>query len=65
MWQLMKTVFEGKTPGDRLDAHINAMDSRLAALKEIKPPLMKLYAALSPEQKSKADEVLTGISCMM
>jgi hypothetical protein len=65
MWQTMKTAFEAKTPGDRLDAHITAMDSRLTTLKEIKPALMKLYAALSPEQKQKADEVLTGVGCMM
>ena len=65
MWQTMKTVFEGKTPADRLDAQIAAMDSRLAALKEIKPVLAKLYAALSDEQKKKADEMLTGMGCMM
>ena len=65
MWQTMKTVFEAKTPADRLDAQIAAMDSRLAALKEIKPALAKLYAALSAEQKKKADEVLTGVGCMM
>ena len=41
------------------------MDSRLAKLKEIKPALAKLYAALSAEQKKKADEVLTGMGCMM
>ena len=64
MWQTMKTVFEAKTPADRLDAQIAAMDSRLAALKEIKPALAKLYAALSDEQKKKADEVLTGMGCM-
>ena len=65
MWQTMKTVFEAKTPADRLDAQIAAMDSRLAALKEIKPALAKLYAALSAEQKKKADELLTGMGCMM
>lgn len=65
MWQTMKTVFDGKTPVDRLDAQIAAMDSRLAALKEIKPVLAKLYAALSDDQKKKADELLTGIGCMM
>ncbi len=65
MWQTMKTVFDGKTPADRLDAQIAAMDSRLAALKEIKPVLAKLYAALSDEQKKKADDLLTGIGCMM
>ena len=64
MWQTMKTVFDAKTPADRLDAQIAAMDSRLAALKEIKPALAKLYAALSDEQKKKADEVLTGMGCM-
>jgi len=65
MWQTMKTVFDAKTPADRLDAQIAAMDSRLAALKEIKPALVNLYAALSAEQKKKADEMLTGMGCMM
>ena len=65
VWQTMKTVFDAKTPADRLDAQIAAMDSRLAALKEIKPALSKLYVALSAEQKKKADEVLTGMGCMM
>jgi hypothetical protein len=65
MWQSMQTVFEAKTPTDRLEAQIAAMDGRLAALKEIKPTLSKLYAALSAEQKKKADDLLTGIGCMM
>ena len=30
---------------------VHALDSRLAALKDIKPALAKLYAALSAEQK--------------
>jgi hypothetical protein len=64
MWQTMKAVFEAKTPADRLDAQIAAMDRRLATLKEIKPALAKLCAAPSDEQK-KADEVLTGMDCMM
>ena len=64
MRQTMKAVFEAKTPADRLDAQIAAMDSRLMALKEIRPTLAKLYAALSDEQKKKADEVLTGMGCM-
>jgi hypothetical protein len=65
MWPTMMTVFEAKTPADRLDAQIAAMDGRLAALKQIKPALVNLYAALSAEQKKKADEVLTGMGCMM
>ena len=36
MWQTMKTVVEAKTPADRLDAQITAMESRVAALKEVK-----------------------------
>ena len=65
MWQTMKAVFDAKTPVERLDAHINAMDSRVAALKEIKPALEKLYSALTADQKKKADEFLTGMGCMM
>jgi len=65
MWQLMRTAFEANTPVERLDAHITAMDSRLAALKQVKPALGNLYAALSPEQKKKADALLTDIGCMM
>jgi len=65
MWQTMKTLAEAQTPPDRLDAQIAAMESRVAALKEVKPALEKLYAALSDEQKKKADEVLTVMGCMM
>jgi hypothetical protein len=65
MWQTMKTVAEAKTPADRLGAQIAAMESRVATLKEVKPALDKLYAALSDEQKKKADELLTGMGCMM
>jgi hypothetical protein len=41
------------------------MDGRLAALKEMKPALTALYDALSDEQKKKADDLLTGMGCMM
>jgi hypothetical protein len=41
------------------------MDTRHAALKELKPALQSLYGALSAEQKKKADEILTGMGCMM
>jgi len=65
MWQSMTAAFEAKTPVERLDAHMAAMDGRLAALKEVKPALANLYATLSDNQKKKADEILTGIGCMM
>jgi hypothetical protein len=45
------------------------MDSRVASLKEVKPALAALFAALSDEQKKKANEILTGsmgsMGCMM
>lgn len=65
MRQSMMTALEGKTPVESLDAHLAAMESRHGALKEIKPALTALYAALSPEQKQKADQLLTGMGCMM
>ena len=61
---MMKTVIESKTLVERLDAHINAMDNRVAALKSIKPTLEKVYSALSDDQK-KANEILTGMGSMM
>lgn len=65
MRQGMMTALEGKTPVERLEAHVAAMEARLAALKEIKPALTALYAALTEEQKRKADQILTGMGCMM
>jgi len=65
MRQTMMKVAEAKTPTERLEAHIAAMDGRLASLKEVKPSLAALYAALGAEQKKKADQILTGMSCMM
>lgn len=65
MHQTMVKVREAKTPVERLDAHIAAMDGRVASLKEVKPALAALYAALSDEQKKKADQILTGMGCMM
>ncbi len=65
MRQSMMMALEGKTAVERLDAHLAAMEGRHAALKEIKPSLATLYSALSDEQKKKADQVLTGMGCMM
>ena len=65
MRETMMKVMQAKSPVERLDAHIAAMGSRVAALKELKPPLVNLYAALSDDQKKKADELLTGMGCMM
>ena len=65
MWQTMKAVFDAKTSVERLDAHLAAMESRIKVLKDVKPTLAKLYEALSAEQKKKADDILTGMGCMM
>lgn len=65
MRQTMVKVMEAKTPVERLDAHIAAMEGRVASLKEVKPALAALYGALTDEQKKKADEILTGMGCMM
>jgi Spy/CpxP family protein refolding chaperone len=65
MWQTMRAVFEAKTPVERIDAHLAAMESRLTALKGLRAPLATLYEALSPDQRAKADEILTDVGCMM
>ncbi len=65
MRETMMKVMQAKSPVERLDARITAMEGRLGALKEMKPALTNLYAALSDDQKKKADELMTGMGCMM
>ncbi len=65
MRETMMKVMQAKSPVERVDARIAGMESRLGALKEMKPALTALYAALSDDQKKKADELLTGMGCMM
>lgn len=65
MRQTVMTALEGKTPVERLDAHLAAMESRLTALKEVRPTLTALYGVLTDDQKKKADAILTGMGCMM
>jgi hypothetical protein len=65
MGQMMGAMLGAKTSVERLDARLTAMESRVNALKEVKPALAKLYDALSAEQKKKADAILTGMGCMM
>jgi hypothetical protein len=61
---MMKAAQAG-SPVDRHDAQIAAMEATAATLKELKPALTALYAALIDEQKKKADALLTGMGCMM
>jgi LTXXQ motif family protein len=65
MHKTMMAVRTAKTPVERLDAHVTTMEGRLQALKDIKPALAALYDALSDDQKKKADQLLTGMGCMM
>jgi LTXXQ motif family protein len=65
MHKTMMAARAGKSAVERLDAHVTAMESRLQALKDIKPALTALYGTLSDDQKKKADELLTGMGCMM
>jgi hypothetical protein len=58
-------AMQAKAPTSRLDAHIAALETKAATLKELRPALTALYAALSDEQKKKADELLLDLGCMM
>ncbi len=65
MRQSMMKMMDAKSPVERLEARIGGMDKHLATLKQLKAPLAALYAALSDEQKKKAETALSGIGCMM
>lgn len=65
MRETMMTAMSATDPTKRLEAHLAAMESRVASLKEVKPALTKLYGVLTDEQKKKADQILTGMGCMM
>jgi hypothetical protein len=61
---MMKSM-AAQSPVERLDRHLATMEGRLASLKEVKPALSNLYAALDDNQKKAANELLTGMGCMM
>lgn len=63
--QAMRASFDAETPMERLESRVAVMEARAAALKGMKQPLSDLYAALSDGQKKKANELLTGMGCMM
>lgn len=65
MHETMRASMEAGSPVDRLATHMRAMEARLASLKQVQPALEKLYGSLDAEQKKKADDVLTGLGCMM
>ena len=65
MQKTMMSMMDAKSPVERIDARIAMMEKRTQALKEIKPALAALYAGLSADQQKMADQLLTGMGCMM
>jgi hypothetical protein len=65
MRQTMAAAQESRSPVERLDAHITAMEGRLASLRDIRPSLTAFYETLSTEQRRTADALLTGMGCMI
>ena len=65
MQKSMMSMMDAKSPVERIDARIAMMEKRTEVLKDIKPALAALYGGLSADQKKKADQLLTGMGCMM
>ncbi len=63
--QAMKSMMDAKSPVERLDARLAALELHLNSVREFKIPLEALYGALSPEQRKKADTLLADVACGM
>ena len=61
----MMAGMQAKTPLERIDAHITAVEARGTLLKAMKPAMAALYESLTAEQKTKANTLLSGKGCMM
>lgn len=62
MRQNMLQSLQDGSATDRLDARIAAMETMLEAMKAVRPTIEELYAILSDEQKTLADELI-GVDC--
>ena len=51
MMQTMRAVFDAKTPVERLDAHLAAMEARLKALKDVKPAASVIARFSDPDRR--------------
>lgn len=65
MHKSMMSMMDAKSPVERIDTRIAMMEKRTQALKEIRPALSALYTSLTADQQKKADQLLTGMGCMM
>lgn len=63
--QAMMQAWQSGTVVARLDAHTKSMESMVESLKALKPATEALYAVLTPDQKTKADQLLGMGCCMM
>jgi hypothetical protein len=63
--QTMRQSMGAKSPVERIDSHLTAIEGHANLLRIMKPALATLYDALSAEQKVKANAVLGGRGCMM
>ena len=62
MRQTMLQSLQDGSAMERLDARIASMEMMLEAMKAVRPTIQELYATLSDEQKSLADELI-GVDC--
>lgn len=60
MWQTMQSG----TAIERMSAHTQAMEAMTESLKALKPATEALYGVLLPDQRRKAD-LLLSMGCMM
>ena len=61
-------MMKARESGDalqRMDARIKGLETMLDSMKASKPATEALYAALTDEQKKKADQLLAGRCGMM
>ena len=65
MHATMMQAWQSGTALDRMEAHLQAMQSMLDSMKAIKPATETLYNALTDAQKKKADLLLGNGCCMM
>ena len=65
MHTAMIKVMQAGTALERLDERTKVMESMVESLKALRPATETLYAALSDDQKKKADQLLGMGCCMM
>jgi opacity protein-like surface antigen len=58
---MMETMQKGSAI-ERMDARIKSMETMVAAMTAVKPPMEKLYESLTDEQKTIADQLI-GNDC--